>query len=102
MLTTATIRRELILAAALILFGFLPLPLAVYWVGQQLVGEYESDAGFVGLIGRIWSDFSTLEPGAWVLVLSPYLTVQLLRVARGTRHRSRNVTQASNSQETNK
>ena len=102
MLTTATIRRELILAVVLIFFGFLPLPLAVYWVGQQLVGEYESDAGVVGLIEQIWSDFLTLEPGAWVLVLSPYLTVLLLRVALGTRRRRRDVTQVSNSRETNK
>ena len=99
MLTAATLRRELILAAALIGAGFLPLPLLVYWVGQKVVGEYESEAGIVGLVEQIWADFFTLKPGAWLLVLSPYLTVLLLRIAFGTRRRGHGVTQVSKSKE---
>lgn len=93
-------RRELVLAVSLIGIGLLPLPMAVYWVGQQVVGDYESSAGLVGLIGQIWSDLFRLYPGAWVLVLSPYLTVLLLRIALGTRRRRRDVTRVSDSSKT--
>jgi hypothetical protein len=76
------LKQELILAAALIGFGLLLLPAAVYWVGREVVGEYAAPDGLWGLTWQIWSDFLVLDPGAWVLVLSPYLIVQCLRVTR--------------------
>lgn len=84
----SSFRKELILAGTLIGAGLLVLPPAVYWVGQQIVGEYESDAGLFGLMDQIWSEFFTAQPAAWLLVMSPYLLVQLLRVAiHAKRHR---------------
>ena len=71
------------IAAVLFGCGFLLLPPAIYFVGKQVVGEY-GDGGFLALADQIWGDFLTLDPGAWVLVLSPYLVVQLLRVVRRT------------------
>jgi len=75
-------RRELILAGILIAAGALLLPIAIYFTGQVLLGPY-SDEGH-GL-GRLYADiFGDLAAGflpAWLLVLSPWLGVQLLRLA---------------------
>jgi hypothetical protein len=64
------------LLAALAL-GLIGLPAMVYLVGQLLVGEYEAGlAGFYEAIG------AALVQGrwyAWLLVLSPYIVIQLLR-----------------------
>jgi len=84
----SSLRKELILAGTLVGVGLLVLPPAVYWVGQQVVGEYESDAGLLGLMDQIWSEFFTGRPAAWLLVMSPYLLVQSLRLAvHAKRHR---------------
>jgi hypothetical protein len=99
MLHAASIRKELILAAGLLGAGLLVLPAAVYWVGQQIVGDYEGESGLAGLIGQIWTDFVTFAPGAWVLVLSPYAIVSLLRIALGTRRRAADVTRVADSAE---
>jgi hypothetical protein len=76
------LRRELIIGAASFAFGFFVLPLAIFWVGQKLIGDYAPDAGVLALTESIWSDLMSLRPAAWLLVLSPYGVVQLLRVAR--------------------
>jgi len=75
-------RRELAIAAAVFAFGFFVLPFAIYWVGQQVMGEYSADAGVFALAEHIWSDLLTLSPAAWILVLSPYAVVQLARLVR--------------------
>jgi hypothetical protein len=74
-------KRELTIAAALLAGGLFIIPVAVYLVGQRLFGEYV-DGGVLTLAETIWGDFLTLRPAAWVLVLSPYLVVQLLRAIR--------------------
>lgn len=95
---SSTLKRELIVAGVLIAIGLLVLPVAVYLVGQEVVGDYESDAGLIGLLGQIWSDFVSLEPGAWLLVLSPYAIVQLLRFALLVmKRRRRDVTEVTDS-----
>lgn len=76
-----SLKFELVIAAVLLTFGLLALPAAVYWVGQFVVGGYESDDGLAGLIGAIWSGLAAGSLAAWVLVLSPYVVVQLLRVS---------------------
>jgi hypothetical protein len=75
-------RREAAIAAACVAFGLVVLPFAVYLVGQRVLGEYAADSGALGLAENIWRDFLSLRLPAWFLVLSPYLTLQLLRVAR--------------------
>jgi len=94
-----TLKKELVLASSLIGGGLLLLPLAVYWVGQRIVGDYESEAGLWGLLTSIWSDFFSLELGAWLLVLSPYATIQLVRLAFKARRRGRTVTPVTDSRE---
>jgi hypothetical protein len=75
-------KRELLIASITVAIGFLALPVAVYWVGQKTIGEYAPDAGALVLAEAIWSDVLSLDPAAWLLVLSPYVIVQLARLAR--------------------
>jgi len=79
-----TLRREIIVAAVLFAFGFFVLPLAIYWVGRELIGSYSADpsAGALTLAESIWADLLSFRPSAWVLVLAPYCLIQLLRVTR--------------------
>jgi hypothetical protein len=60
------------------------LPLAIYWVGRQVAGEYAGGGGPLGFADQVWSDFLQLAPSAWLLVLSPYVFVQLARLIRRT------------------
>ncbi len=80
--TKSWLRKELLLAAALLSCGLLPLPVVVYWVGNRVVGEYSAESGLWGLIWNIWSDLASGSVLAWILVVSPYLLIQLLRVGR--------------------
>jgi len=75
-------QREAAIAAAAIGFGLLVLPFAIYIVGQGLMGDYGADGGPMALAESIWLDLLALRLPAWVLVLSPYVTVQLARWVR--------------------
>jgi hypothetical protein len=75
-------QRELAIAAGLIAFGLIALPFAVYFVGQQVLGEYGEGAGALALTESIWVDLLSLRLPAWILVLSPYLLIQLARGVR--------------------
>ena len=75
-------QREVAIAAALLAFGLLVLPFAVYLVGQQLLGDYGDGLGALALAENIWVDLLSFRLAAWVLVLSPYLTIQLARGVR--------------------
>ncbi len=78
------LKREVVIAAVLFGCGFLLLPLAIYWVGTEVVGEYAGNGGLLALAEQIWSDFLALQPAAWVLVLCPYLVLLLIRLIRRT------------------
>jgi len=75
-------QREVVLAAWLIGFGLLALPFAVYVVGQRVLGEYGENLGPMDLAESVWLDLLSFRPAAWILVLSPYLTIQLVRGVR--------------------
>ena len=89
--TKSWLRRELLLSAALLSFGLLPLPVVVYWIGGRAVGEYPAESGLWGLIWHIWSDLATGSILAWILVTSPYLIIQLLRLSRAVWRHKRGV-----------
>lgn len=80
--TTGGWQREAAIAAVAIGFGALVLPFAIYFVGQSMIGDYAPDAGAMALAESIWLDLAALRPAAWLLVLSPYVTLQLLRWIR--------------------
>jgi hypothetical protein len=75
-------QREVAIAAGLLAFGVLALPFAVYLVGERMLGEYGEGAGALDLAESIWLDLVALRPAAWILVLSPYIVIQLARVVR--------------------
>ncbi|HUO67680.1 MAG TPA: hypothetical protein VMV37_09100 [Gammaproteobacteria bacterium] len=82
-----TIKREIAIAAALFAVGLLLLPVAIYWVGRQVAGEY--GGGALALADQIWADLLQLDPAACLLVLSPYLLLQIVRlIGRTWRARS--------------
>lgn len=77
---SAHARKELVLALVLVGFGLFGLPAAIYVVGVELIGPYEGDSGALGLGFEIVSALLRPSWTAWVLVLSPYLVVQLFRL----------------------
>lgn len=82
--------KEMLIALALIAFGLICLPALVYLVGQRLLGDYEA-----GLLGFYDATADALVAGnlyVWVLVLSPYATIQLFRLSLWIRRRRPPVT----------
>jgi hypothetical protein len=81
---TDPLRREIVIAAVSFAVGFFVLPLAIYWVGHGLIGNYSTDAsaGAFTLAESIWADALHLRWAACLVVLAPYGVVQLLRFAR--------------------
>ncbi len=75
------LRKELLVAAALLSFGLTALPVLVYWVGMRVVGEYNPESGLSDFVWHIWSDLAAGSVLAWILIVSPYLIIQLLRLA---------------------
>lgn len=73
--------RELAFLAVLFAAGAALLPFAIFFVGQNIIGEYGENAGVSDLLGAIWSDLRRPRIAAWTLVLSPYVVVTLLRVS---------------------
>ena len=64
---------------ALLLFGLLLLPVAVYFIGGRVFGSYEGD-GFGGFFGGVMGRLAAGNGWAWFLVLSPLLLVVTIRV----------------------
>lgn len=74
------LRREALLLATFGGVGLLVLPAVVYLVGQELLGEYRPGAGVADFYKDLYSQLGALSLWAWVLVLGPWLAVQLLRL----------------------
>ena len=77
----SSVKRELTVFLILIAVGLLGLPPAVFWVGQHVVGEYGDKGSIWDLTRAVWLALVEGQVAAWVLVLSPYLVVALLRLA---------------------
>jgi hypothetical protein len=56
------------------------LPVAVFFVGDQVFGEYGGH-GFSDFFGTISGKIRAGDRVAWFLVLSPYLAWQTIRMA---------------------
>jgi len=83
--------RELAIFLGLLFFGLLILPLAIYFVGMAVFGEY-GGTGFAAFYGELHGAIREFDPVVSFLVLSPYLIWQLTRLTtwgfrRATRHR---------------
>ncbi|MDJ0906787.1 MAG: hypothetical protein QNI96_12255, partial [Woeseiaceae bacterium] len=71
--------RELALFLGLLLAGLVLLPIAIYWMGPRVLGEF-GGTGFADFFGSLAVRLRAGEYGAWFLVLSPYLAIQVLRL----------------------
>jgi hypothetical protein len=76
------LKRELVVLAVLLAVGLFGLPPAIYWVGQHVIGRYGDGGGLWDLTEAVWLALLQGHVGAWLLVLSPYVVVQLLRATR--------------------
>ena len=70
--------KESLIALGLVAFGLIVFPAIIFMVGQQLIGDYE--AGLSGYYEAIADALLGGNPFAWVLILSPYLGIQLIRM----------------------
>ena len=73
------IRKELALLAGFLFLGIALLPVAVYFVGQAIFGDYGGQS-YGQFFGDLASRIRAGEGAAWFLVLSPYLGWQTLRL----------------------
>jgi hypothetical protein len=74
------LRREALVLAVCGGFGLLLLPALIYLVGQQLLGEYRPDGGMGVFYADLYAELATGSPWPWLLVLGPWLAVQMLRL----------------------
>lgn len=79
--TTPPWKFELALALALLVVGLVLVPLTVFWAGTAVAGDYAGEGGLWGLLVSLWRDAGRGQIAAWTLLLTPYLVVQLLRLA---------------------
>ncbi|MGB5623518.1 MAG: hypothetical protein WBN65_13580 [Gammaproteobacteria bacterium] len=74
------LRFEMILNGVLLLCGIILVPIAVYFTGQELLGQYSTEGkGLLDLYGSILKDMGRGHLAAWGVVLSPLLGITLLR-----------------------
>jgi len=69
----------------LIGFGLGILPALVYLVGQEMLGPYEGANGLATLYGGIVESLVGGQIATWILVLSPYLFILLVRLLLAVR-----------------
>jgi hypothetical protein len=74
------LRREALVLAACFGFGLLVLPALIFLVGEQLLGEYRPGAGMGAFYADLYAQLAAMSPWAWLLVLGPWLGIQLLRL----------------------
>jgi hypothetical protein len=73
------LRKELGLFVGLLFVGFVLMPIAIFWVGQNLFGTYGGQ-GYGDFFGTISEKIRGGDGVALFLVLSPYLVWQCLRL----------------------
>ena len=71
--------RETALFLGLLFLGFVMVPIAIYWVGQNLLGEFGGH-GYADFFGNLSAKIRSGDLVAWFFVLSPYLAWQVLRL----------------------
>jgi len=74
-----TLTRELALLLSLLLIGLVLLPMAVFFVGGQVFGDY-GPGGFSGFFNTLGGKLRQGDWVAWFLVLSPYFAWQAVRL----------------------
>lgn len=71
--------KELALFTALLFFGLVVLPIAIWFVGKAVFGAY-GGAGYMDFFGTLSAKIRAGDVVGWFLVLSPYLVWQTVRL----------------------
>jgi hypothetical protein len=80
-----TLKKEFSIFVALLFFGFVLLPICIWFVGKAVFGAY-GGAGYGEFFGSLSGKIRAGDMVAWFLVLSPWIVLQILRLAaRGWR-----------------
>ena len=74
------LKREALLFLALLFFGLVILPMAIWVVGGAIFGAY-GGAGYADFFGTLSAKIRAGDWVAWFLVLSPWIAWQILRLA---------------------
>ena len=72
--------RETALFVGLLFIGFVIVPIAIYWVGPQVLGEF-GGVSYSDFFNTLSARVRNGDGVAWFFILSPYLAVQALRLA---------------------
>ena len=72
--------KEIALFLGLLFLGFVLIPIAIYLVGQDTLGEFGGH-GYADFFGTLSAKIRSGDVTAWFFVLSPYLAWQILRLA---------------------
>ena len=78
--TADYLKKELALLGVMLLFGITLLPIAIWFVGNLVFGSY-GGAGYGDIFGMLGAKLRAADPVAWFLVLSPWLALQVVRLA---------------------
>ena len=78
--TAYNLKKELALLGVMLLFGITLLPIAIWFVGNLVFGSY-GGAGYGDFFGMLGAKLRAADPVAWFLVLSPWLALQVVRLA---------------------
>ena len=71
--------KELALFLTLLFFGFVLVPIAIFLVGQDVLGQF-GGYGYADFFGTLSAKIRSGDLVAWFFVLSPYLVWQTLRL----------------------
>jgi len=71
--------RELIIAACALLTGLLLLPMAIYFIGKEVLGDYAL-GGLWALIGQFFKGLVQGSVSSWILALGPYAALLTARL----------------------
>ena len=74
-------RKEAALLLGLLFLGFVIMPIAIFWVGQKVLGQFGGH-GYAEFFGALSGRIRSGDLIAWFFVLSPYLGWQVLRLMR--------------------
>ena len=80
------ILKEVALFTGLLFTGLVLMPIAIYWFGQNLLGEYGGQ-GYSDFFATLSAKIRGGDLTSWFFVLSPYLAWQLLRLTFFAWHR---------------
>jgi hypothetical protein len=85
LVTRSRLIRELIILGGALLFGFIVVPLAIWFVGNRVLGPYahgtNPNAGPLALVGDFFAGLSSGWVSYWIVALGPVAIILFARLA---------------------